>query len=119
LIGRNHPLVDLIHKKTKIKKLDIQDVINAMPECLPEAFLILNPEERKPVDMGGISMFWKRTGWGPSIVIKPIYGFKIHFTRMRLEKKHPLAALLYDLMHPKSKERAHKKANKLINNINT
>ena len=106
-IGKNHPLVTLIHQKTKIKKQDIVDMLKVMPECMVEAFITENLEANKPMDMGGVSLRWKTGGiWGPFLQFKATPALKSHFTRFRIEKKYPLAVKLFDLMHPKSKERA-------------
>lgn len=112
-MGPNHPLVNLIHQKTKIKKVDIVDIFKVLPECMAEAFFMANMEEGKPLDLGGINLRWKKMGkWGAGICASLTQPMKTHFSRVKVEQKYPLAIQLYKLMHPKNKERALKK-NKL------
>ena len=109
-IGRKSSLVKMIHARTKIKAIDIVDLLRVLPECLAEAFLEASPGENQMIDMGCVSMSWKKGNrWGPYIKMKPTKKFKAHFTKLRYEKKYPLAAKLFDLMHPKTQERVAKK----------
>lgn len=109
-LGRKSPLVKMICARTKIKPVNVIDVLRILPECMAEAFIQANPAEREVIDMTCVSMCWnKGNKWGPHITIKPAKKFKEHFTKLRYEKNYPLAVELFDLMHPKTKERVLKK----------
>ena len=111
-IGKNALLVDLLYKKTKVKKEDIVDIFRALPECMAEAFIQSNLEDGKPIDLGGVSIRWKRGGmWGTYLVSRMTENFKDHLTRLKIEGKHPLAIQLFNLMHPKNKESALRRHN--------
>lgn len=108
-IGKNHPLILLIHKKTKVKIVDIVDVLGAISECVPQAFFEANLEARKPFNIGGIFLFWKPTkNTGSSIVIKPSTALRKEIIRLKLEKRTPFAIKLYNLIPPYIKIKAEK-----------
>lgn len=109
--GVKASLVRLINAKTKIKPIDISDMLDVLPECMAEAFIMANPAENENIDMGGVSVQW-RTGnrWGPFVAVKTSKTFKAHFTKLRFESTYFLAKKLFALMHPKSKERVLEKA---------
>jgi hypothetical protein len=103
-IGKNNLLVDLIHQKTKLKKQDIVDIFKVLPECMAETFIQSNLEENQPIDLGGINLRWKLSGpWGANVTACTTKQFKSHLTRLKIERNHPLAERLYNLMHPKNK----------------
>jgi len=105
-IGTESYITRLISKKTKIKPIDILDVLKALPECLCEAFFDVAPAEKEVVSFGFVSMHWKMTGFGPSIVFKPSDSFKRHAVMLKLEKKTKFSEQMYEKMMQKSKERA-------------
>lgn len=116
-MGPNHPLIDLIHKKTKIKKVDILDMLKALPGCMAEAFFMANPAENEAVEVGGISLRWKKAGkWGSCIKSGLSAALKKQLLDKKIEKKHALAESLYKLMHPKNRETALKKRGLPIHN---
>ena len=94
-ISKDSDLVNLIYKKTKIKKATIIDMIRVMPECMAEAFLMSDIEPEKRIDLGGISIGWHSSeNRGAWTNIKPSSQFKKHLFRMKKEKKYPLAEKL-------------------------
>lgn len=106
MIGNKGFLVRLIKAKTKISTEDIQEILHILPECMAEAFIQANPKEKELVDLGPVSGFWRpATRWGPSVQLKAKKAFGEALTRLRYEKNYPLASQLYEMMHPKTKER--------------
>ena len=102
-LARKSSLVKMICTKTKIKPVNVIDVLRILPECMAEAFIQANPAEREVIDMTCVSMYWnKGNKWGPYITMKPSKKFKVYLTKLRYEKKYPLAEKLFDLMHPKT-----------------
>lgn len=94
-IGKNTPLVELLFQKTKVKKEDIIDILKQLPECMAEAFLMSNPPEKKHIEVGGIAISWHSSKVkDPWIALKLAKAFKIHFSRLKNEKKYPLAKIL-------------------------
>lgn len=101
----------MICAKTKLKIVDVEDMLAVMPQCLAEAFIVGNPAERTLVNFGAFSAQWRQgSRWGPYITFKPTKPFKLHLTKLRYERKHPLASRLYDMMNAKTKERVLAKA---------
>lgn len=106
-IGKKHPLVTLIYQKTKIRKEDIVDMFKVLPECMAEAFYMANPGEGEAVDLGGINLRWKLAGkWGSAVSSNLTKPMKSHLVRVKVEKRYPLAAELFDIMNQKNRERA-------------
>lgn len=105
-IGRKNDLVNLIHARTKIKKVDIIEMFKVMPECMAEAFMMSNADEGIGVEMGGIAIAWHSKGkWGPWLEVKPNTRFKTHMATLKIEKTTELAEKMNNLMHPINKER--------------
>lgn len=92
-----------------MKREDIVELLKAMPVCMAEAFMQSNPDEKKPVDLGGISLRWHKGKGGGGITAKTGKPFRKHFTKLKIEKKHPLAVKLFDLMQPLNREKAIKR----------
>ena len=84
--------------------------LRILPVCIADAFIQANPDENKVIDMTCASFYWRKgTRWGPCVVMMPPKKFNIYFTKLRYEKKYPLAVKLFDLMHPKTWESVAKK----------
>lgn len=104
-IGPNSTLVKILHKKTKIKSVDIIDLLRALPEGIAEAFFQANPDEKEPVNFGALNVHWKNTNLGPGIFFKPASVFQKHVSRIKYEQKTAFATTLYEKMLPINRER--------------
>lgn len=99
-IGKDAFIVRLLHLKTKIKTEDIVDLLKALPECMAEAFLEANPDEKKPVYFGANKVHWKQTGLGPAIVFSATKTFTNRINKDKVEKTYPFSAKLWELSLP-------------------
>ena len=109
--GVKAALVKLINAKTKIKPIDISDMLEVLPECMAEAFIMANPAENESVSICGVLARWRAGNrWGPYIALKVSKPFKRHFTKLRYEGTYILAKKLFTMMNPKSIERDMEKA---------
>jgi len=111
-IGKDTFFVRLIAKKTKIKAEDIVDILRVIPECMAEAFLEANPDEKKPVYFGANKAHWKQTGLGPAIVFSATKTFISRINKDKIEKIHPLSAKLWDLSLPIQQKKMQEKYDK-------
>jgi len=99
-IGKDTFFVKLLHRKTKIKTEDIVDILKAIPECMAEAFLEENPDEKKPVYFGVNKAHWKQTGLGPAIVFSATKTFISRINKDKIEKTYPFSSKLWELSLP-------------------
>lgn len=106
-IGKNSDIVNLLYSRTKIKKRDICDIIKALPECMAEAFIMSNVDEKQPVNLGGIAIRWNKGGkWGMWLTVKANTAFKLHLSKLKIMSDEPLAKKMNELMLPSNKKKA-------------
>jgi hypothetical protein len=98
-------LVQLIHVKTKVRIRDIMDVLALLPECMAEAFMEAGAAEKERVSFGFASLAWRNTGWGPSVKLYTSQPLLESLVDLKYAQEYPLAKQMWELMHPKSKER--------------
>ena len=115
-ISKNRTIVKLIQDKTKVSRQDIVDVLLALSEALPEAFIIENPTQNEVVMFPFLNIKWRITKWGPGISIKPSASFTNTIKKLKVEGKHPLAIKLFDLMHPVGQQKITKTYENQANN---
>ena len=70
-------LVNDICKKTKMKRLDVVDVLEQLPKSMVEVFFEEKPAANQPVTFGFLSMSWgDSSNFGKRIYLKKSPGFQ-------------------------------------------
>lgn len=79
-IGKSNPIIDILHRKTKIRKEDIIDLFRVLPESMAEAFLI----DQSPLNIGPTTTYINKGG---RVAVKLTQAFKSSFRKQKQAKK--------------------------------
>jgi len=83
-IGKTNPIVEILHRKTKVKIEDISDIFRVLSDSMAEAIIEANLEPGKPFNLGGVTFsFSKKNG---SLSVKPSRPFKTRMAELKKEK---------------------------------
>lgn len=104
-VGVSNLVVKLISAKTKINPQDVADVIKAMAECVPQAFLELDPPEEHKIGFGAFNLCWRYRFWcGPRFIFSATRTVTDNINRMIINKSNPMAHRLFDLLTETNKK---------------
>jgi hypothetical protein len=96
--GPNSKLINLIYKRTKIKKMDIIEVLELLPELMISVFMEENPKQKEPVNFSFGSLSWSTTkAFGATISLKKSLLLSSHLTHHKQNPTTPLAHELSNL----------------------
>jgi len=85
-IGKSNPIIDILHRKTKIRKEDIIDLFRVLPECMADAVFESNLLPGESLYVGGVSFYINAAG---KTSVKATKAFKLRLQKLKQGKINP------------------------------